>query len=70
MPLYRLQDRAAIGGFLEAFTGGASLVGIDEARFECNFLKAGDLDALAVLERADELAGFKQALCVPVSSQA
>jgi hypothetical protein len=35
-----------------------------------DFFRAGDLEALAVLQRGDELAGFEQASWVPVSSQA
>lgn len=68
--LDRAQDRPAIGGVLELLAARPRLVGGDEAPIEGDLLEAGDLDALAVLEGADELSCLEQAVIVPVSSQA
>lgn len=55
-PLYRAQDRPAIGDLPEHPAARPCALGVDEALLERDFLQAGGLNTLAVLERADELA--------------
>lgn len=57
-----MQDRAPVRGFLEPLARDPRLVGADPQLQIGDLLPAGNLDALAVLQRSDELARFQQAL--------
>ena len=60
----------AIGRIGEAGSNSQKLLGIDESAAIGDFLDAGDHQALAVLDGADELRRIQQKSGVPVSNHA